>query len=240
MYRIPIGDFHCGMRAFSREAFARLNLRTPGMEFATEMVVNAAHAGLRIAEIPVKLYPDKRGRPPHLRSFRDGWRHLRFILTYAPDYLYLVPGSLLALAGVVGMVLLAAGPVTIGGLRFGIHFLALASLLTLLGANVVGFGILAKVLNARRKPIEPGSMLGLLLRHFSLERALVMGLAMTVGGFATDTWIFLEWLARQRGPMEETVHIAFVASTLFLLGINVLFGSFLFNMSMEDGRNSSR
>lgn len=240
MYRIPIGDFHCGMRAFTREAFARLDVRTPGMEFATEMVVNAAHAGLRIAEIPIKLYPDKRGRPPHLRSFRDGWRHLRFMLTYAPDYLYLVPGSLLTLVGVLGMALLAAGPATIGAVRFGIHFLALASLLTLLGVNVVGFGILAKVLNARRNPIEPRSMLGLLLRHFSLERGLVFGLAMTASGLAIDLWILAEWLARQRGAMEETIHLAFVATTLFLLGINVLFGSFLFNMSMENGRDSSR
>ena len=94
MYRIPINDFHCGMRAFTRESFDRMKVRTAGMEFATEMVVNASHAGLRIAEIPTRLYPDKRDRPPHLRSFRDGWRHLRFMLTYAPDWLYLVPGGI--------------------------------------------------------------------------------------------------------------------------------------------------
>lgn len=240
MYGIPIGDFHCGMRAFTREGFARMGARTPGMEFATEMIVNAAQAGLRIAEIPVKLYPDKRGRAPHLRSFRDGWRHLRFILTYAPDYLYLIPGSLFMLAGVLGMALLAAGPAKIEGVRLGIHFLALASLLTLLGVNIVGFGILAKVLNARRNPIEPRSMLGLLIRSFSLERGLALGLAMTIGGLAIDLWILAEWLARQRGAMEETVHLAFVASTLLLLGINVLFGSFLLNMSIENGNEPSR
>src|SRR5581483_8958811 len=98
-FRTPIGDFHCGMRAFTRAAFERMQLKTTGMEFATEMVANASHQGLRIAEIPIVLYPDKRNRPPHLRSFRDGWRHLRFILTYAPDYLYLVPGALLLLPG---------------------------------------------------------------------------------------------------------------------------------------------
>jgi glycosyltransferase involved in cell wall biosynthesis len=130
-FRTRIGDFHCGMRAFTRSAFERMQLKTTGMEFATEMVANASHQGLRIAEIPVVLYPDKRNRPPHLRSFRDGWRHLRFILTYTPDYLYLVPGALLLLPGLLLEALLARGPVTIDGAYLGIHFLALGSLLTL-------------------------------------------------------------------------------------------------------------
>src|SRR3954471_13477847 len=98
-FRSAIGDFHCGMRAFTRAAFDRMQLRTTGMEFATEMVANAAHQNLRIGEIPVVLHPDKRTRPPHLRSFRDGWRHLRFILTYAPDHLYLIPGAMMLMAG---------------------------------------------------------------------------------------------------------------------------------------------
>ncbi len=148
------------MRAFTRESFDRMKVRTAGMEFATEMVVNASHAGLRIAEIPTRLYPDKRDRPPHLRSFRDGWRHLRFMLTYAPDWLYLVPGGILSLLGVVGMTMLATGPVAIGKISLGIHFLALASLFTLLGANVIGFGILARLIGARRNPIAPDSAIG--------------------------------------------------------------------------------
>jgi len=129
-FRTDIGDFHCGMRAFTRAAFQKMQLQTTGMEFATEMVANASHQGLRIAEIPVVLYPDKRNRPPHLRSFRDGWRHLRFILTYAPDYLYLVPGILMLLPGMVLEALLARGPVIWGELYLGIHFLALGSLLS--------------------------------------------------------------------------------------------------------------
>lgn len=110
MYRIPVGDFHCGMRAFSRDAFARISVRTTGMEFATEMVVNAARAGLRITEIPTRLFPDKRDRPPHLRSFRDGWRHLRFMLTYAPDYLYVGPGAALFSLGSWGWHCSLRGP----------------------------------------------------------------------------------------------------------------------------------
>lgn len=235
MYRIPIADFHCGMRAFSLDAFARMNVRTPGMEFATEMVINAAHAGLRIAEIPTRLHPDKRDRPPHLRSFRDGWRHLRFMLTYAPDWLYLLPGGFLSLIGVLGMALLASGPLVVGHAKLGIHFLALASMATLLGANVIGFGLLARVISARRNPIGPDSSFGRALKYFTLERALMTGGAAVLSGLAIDTWILVEWISRGYGDMAGTVHAAFVASTVFVLGVNGLFGAFLFNMAMDEG-----
>lgn len=227
MYRIPIADFHCGMRAFTREAFDRMNVRTLGMEFATEMVVNASHAGLRIAEIPTRLYPDKRNRPPHLRSFRDGWRHLRFMLTYAPDWLYLAPGLGMFGAGLLGMGLLAGGPVVVGGVRMGVHFLALFSLLTLLGANVVGFGVFAKVLNQWLCPLSPTSATRKLLGFFTLERGLLSGLAMVVGGLAVIAAILAEWLARARGDMTDTVHLAFFGTTVVVLGVNLMFGSFL-------------
>lgn len=234
MYRIPIADFHCGMRAFTREAFERMNVRTPGMEFATEMVINASHAGLRIAEIPTRLYPDKRDRPPHLRSFRDGWRHLRFMLTYAPDWLYLLPGGLLSLIGVVGMALLASGPLVVGTMRLGIHFLALASLFAILGCNVIGFGLLARLTNARRNPVVENSNFGRLLKHFTLERGLVFGVGLAASGLAIDSWILLEWISRGYGDMSDTVHVAFVASTIFVLGVNSVFGVFLLNMVREE------
>ncbi|MFA7281785.1 MAG: glycosyltransferase family 2 protein [Sterolibacterium sp.] len=234
MYRVPIADFHCGMRAFTRDAFVRMDVRTPGMEFATAMVINAAQAGLRITEIPTRLYPDKRDRPPHLRTFRDGWRHLRFMLTYAPDWLYLAPGGLLSLVGILGMALLAAGPLAAGNLKLGIHFLALASMFTLLGANVIGFGLLARLIDARRNPIAASSSFGRLLSIFTLERGLLLGIALSTSGLAIDVWILLEWIARGYGDMAGTVHIAFVASTVFLLGINSIFGVFLLNMVREE------
>lgn len=242
MYRIPIADFHCGMRAFTRDAFLRMDVRTLGMEFATEMIVNASHTGLRIAEIPTRLYPDKRDRPPHLRSFRDGWRHLRFMLTYAPDWLYLVPGGFLSLFGVMGMALLASGPVVAGNAKFGIHFLALASLFALLGANVIWFGLLARLANARRNPIPPDSNFGLLLRYFTLERGLIIGGGLAISGLAIDSWILLEWISRGYGDMHDTVHVAFVASTVFALGVNSVFGVFLLNMVRDEGEreNSGR
>jgi glycosyltransferase involved in cell wall biosynthesis len=234
MYRIPINDFHCGMRAFTREAFEHMNVRTPGMEFATEMVISAAHAGLRITEIPTRLYPDKRDRPPHLRSFRDGWRHLRFILTYAPDWLYLIPGGLMFLLGMIGMAMLAPGPVLIGTFSLGIHFLALASLLALLGANIVGFGLLARLINRRRNPIKESSAFGRLLSWFSLERGLIIGGLFSLAGLVINLWLSIEWITSGFGDMDNTVHIAFVATTIMLLGVNMIFASFLFNMLRDE------
>lgn len=234
LYNIPLGDFHCGMRAFTRLAAARMVLRTGGMEFATEMVVNAAQAGLRIAEIPTRLYQDKRGRPPHLRSFHDGWRHLRFMVTYAPDVLYLLPGLIMLAVGFAGMCLLSRGATDVAGFHFGIHFLALASLLALLGANVTAFGIFAKVMNSSRCAIPPKSAVGRLLRIFTLERGLLTGLTLSVAGIAVDGAILAEWLTRERGDMPETVHLAFVATTVLVLGVNLMFGSFLLYL-LRDG-----
>jgi glycosyltransferase involved in cell wall biosynthesis len=227
MYRIPIGDFHCGMRAFTRDAFLQMRPRTSGMEFATEMVVNASHAGLRIAEIPARLFPDGRDRPPHLRSFRDGWRHLRFMLTYAPDWLFFGPGLLILTFGAIGVLLLAQGPTVFYGFFMGVHFLALFSMLTLLGGNIVGFWILAKSINSAKVPIPDQSLSGRLLNVFSLERGLLAGLAMVCSGVAIDAVIFFQWIARAMGDMADTVHMAFAAATIIVLGVNLMFGSFL-------------
>lgn len=227
MYQIPIGDFHCGMRSFTREAFTRMQPRTTGMEFATEMVVNAAHSGLRIAEIPTRLFPDGRDRPPHLRSFRDGWRHLRFMLTYAPDWLFLVPGLFIAGLGLLGVFALAHGPIVFGGFSMGIHFLALFSMISLLGSNIVGFWLMSKLINSPRVPLAENSLSGRLLRHFSLERGLVAGGVMALGGFAINAMILFQWIARARGDMADTVHLAFSAAAVIVLGVNLMFGSFL-------------
>lgn len=232
LHGIPIGDFHCGLRAFTRSAFARMRMRTPGMEFATEMVINSARAGLRITEIPTRLYPDKRDRPPHLRSFRDGWRHLRFIITYAPDFLYLVPGALLLAFGLAGLAVLAGGPITIGNLVFGIHFLALASLLFLAGANLIIFGILAKTWYSHRHALPP-SLFAEFLARFTLERGLLGGITCFLVGLGTDAAILHRWLARQHGDMGDTVHLAFIATTVMVLGIQVAFASFLLSMMRE-------
>lgn len=233
LYRIPIGDFHCGMRAFTKTAYTRMKLRTPGMEFATEMVVYAAQAGLRICEIPAKLFPDKRDRPPHLRSFRDGWRHLRFVVTYAPDYLYLWPGTLLGIFGLIGLIGLSTGPATVFGRDFGIHYLALACLSILSAVSIISFGILAKAFHARYHAL-PRSAFSRFLDAFTLEKGLLLGLLFLASGGGANIYILSNWILRRGGEMSDTVHMAFVAATAMLMGLQFLFGAFLLNMFKAD------
>lgn len=233
LYNIPIGDFHCGMRAFTSEAYRRMKLRTDGMEFATEMIVYAAQAGLRIGEIPTTLSPDKRGRPPHLRSFRDGWRHLRFIVTYAPDYLYMVPGALFLIAGLIGLIGLANGPAVIFGRHIGIHFLVLASLLFLSGANLLTFGALAKAYHHTHHALPP-LLFRKFMSRFTLEKGVLTGAALFLIGAYIDGHILLKWLERNQGAMADTVHLAIVAGTITVLGLHILFSSFLLNMMKTD------
>jgi glycosyltransferase involved in cell wall biosynthesis len=164
--RAPVGDFHCGMRAFTKNAFRQMQLSTTGMEFASEMVINAARNRLRITEVPIRLYRDKRSRPPHLRSFRDGWRHLRFIMTYAPDYVFLLPGAAMLAVGLCLQLLLIGGPVRIVGFPLGIHFLALGSLLTLAGYNVLNLGVLGKIAVALKHPRLGSRVVSWISRRF--------------------------------------------------------------------------
>jgi glycosyltransferase involved in cell wall biosynthesis len=235
-FKVPIRDFHCGMRAFSKAAFERMQPRSSGMEFATEMVANAAYQQLRMCEIPTTLHPDKRDRAPHLRSFRDGWRHLRFILTYAPDYLYFAPGGLLMALGLLLLMLLAAGPLTLGSMHLGIHFVALGAMLSIIGLNVLNLGMLAKGLLARRYAYMESRTANWLSRSFSLEAGLIIGAVLFLVGIGIDGWILAKWLASGRGPMEETVHLAFVGATSAVLGINIIFSSFLLSLVVDADR----
>jgi glycosyltransferase involved in cell wall biosynthesis len=233
-FRTEIGDFHCGLRAFTRSAFERMRLRTTGMEFATEMVANAAHQHLRIAEVPVILYPDKRNRPPHLRSFRDGWRHLRFILTYAPDHLYLIPGAAMLTAGLLLEAVLVRGPIMAGGLYMGIHFVALGAMLALVGFNIINLGVLAKTLMSQRYAGLQSRTVAFVRKRFSLEAGLIGGAALIVAGTAIDAGIATQWVTRYGVPMDTTVHLAFAATTSVVLGLNLICSSFLLNMILAD------
>jgi len=229
-FRSKIGDFHCGMRAFTKNAFTRMELTSSGMEFATEMVANATLLGLRVTEIPIKLYPDKRDRPPHLRSFRDGWRHLRFILAYAPDYLYVIPGVGLFLLGLLTQGLLIGGPVSFSGVSLGPNTLALGSLVTLVGFNILNLGVLAKALMARRYSRVRTRFVQWMHRRFTLEAGLILGLALALVGTSIDVITAIEWLRTFLGPMERTVNLSFSATTMIVLGVNLMFSSFLLHM----------
>lgn len=240
VHRAPLGDFHCGMRAFRRDAYEHMRLRTPGMEFATEMIVNSVRARLRIAEVPTTLAKDGRNRPPHLRSFRDGWRHLRFILTYGPNYLYLAPGGLLFLCGLALVAMLGTGPVTVGEHYFGIHFLALGSLLTLVGFNIVNLGVLAKVIALQHLPAIESRLTRWALNDFTLEAGVAVGVVLALAGLATDSVLLYRWLVTAHGPMDDSVHVGFVATLAVVLGLNLIFSSFLLGMLVTGERERSR
>jgi len=232
--RAPIGDFHCGMRAFTKSAYREMRLSTTGMEFASEMIINAARNSLRITEIPIRLYRDKRSRAPHLRSFRDGWRHLRFIMTYAPDHVFLIPAAIMLAVGVGLQALLVAGPARVFGFPLGIHFLALGSLLTLAGYNVLNLGVLGKIAVALKHPRLGSRTVSWISKRFSLESGLILGSLLAFAGLLTDIVIFVQWIRSSGGSLEETVHLAFVASTTIVLGINIMFTSFLVNLMLSE------
>jgi len=240
LHRSPIRDFHCGMRGFTREAFAKMGARSPGMEFASEMVINAHRAGLDIREVPIKLYPDKRGRPPHLRSFRDGWRHLRLIIAHAPDTMYLIPGLALLVAGIFGLAALADGPVTLGGRYFGIHFVALSSMATLIGVSAILLGALAKVAIVIYHPTGSSRVVPWLKRGRPLEWLVGTGSLLTIAGFAADALLAFKWIF-VGGPMEQSVHLVFAITTACVAGVMMVLSGFVLKLLLDnvDDRHGS-
>jgi hypothetical protein len=237
-FHAPIGDFHCGMRAFTIDAYHRMQVRTPGMEFATEMVANAVLADLRIGEVPVTLYPDGRDRPPHLQTFRDGWRHVRFIATYAPDHLFLIPALASLIVGVALVALLAGGPVTIGSIYLGIHWIVLGSMLTLSGLSLLVFGTIAKMLIWRTHPTMHSRLASWALERFRVEQGLLVGLVSIAAGIAVQVAVLLGFVAAGGGASEGTVHPTIVAATLVVAGVQLCFSSFIMWLMAEETHRS--
>jgi glycosyltransferase involved in cell wall biosynthesis len=233
LHRSPIGDFHCGLRGFTAEAFKRIGARSSGMEFASEMVINARRARLDVREVPIKLHPDNRDRPPHLRSFRDGWRHLRFIIGHAPEKIYLVPGIALLVAGIFGLVSLATGPVTVGGHYFGIHFVALSSMAALIGVSAILLGTLAKVAIAIYHPSSHGRVVPWLKQGRPLEWLLGAGGILTVAGFAADALLAFKWIF-VGGPMEESIHLTFAVTTACVAGTMMILSAFVLKLLLDN------
>ena len=232
LHRSPIGDFHCGMRGFTSEAFRKIGARSPGMEFASEMVINAHRAGLAIREVPIRLHPDNRDRPPHLRSFRDGWRHLKLIIAHAPDTIYLIPGLALLVAGVLGLGALALGPVEIGGHYFGIHFVALSAMATLIGLSAILLGALAKVAIAIYHPGSGGRVVGWLKRGRPLEWLVGSGSLLAFAGFAADSLLAFKWIL-VGGPMELSVHLSFAITTATVAGVMMAMSGFVLKLLLD-------
>ena len=229
LFRANIGDSHCGMRGFTKSVFQRMDLRTTGMEFASEFVIKAAKLQVRMTEIPVTLWPDKRGRPPHLRSFRDGWRHLRFMLLYAPNWLFLGPGGALMAIGLALVIWLLPGERWIGQVRFDIHTMFFGVLFTLLGMQIVSIGLFAKIFSYTERFDHSNVGLSRWLRRLSLESGLVAGTALALVGFIGDAAIFWKWKQGGFGALSEMRWLLFW-SMLFFIGAQIVFSSFFMSM----------
>jgi hypothetical protein len=213
-YRTRISDTHSGFRAFRREAYDRLALRTTGMEFASEMLIVAARSGWRIAEIPIAYHP--RAGESKLRTFRDGWRHLRLLLLYSPTHLFTVPGLVMAALGFAILAALVGGPIEIGGRTFDFHLMFVGALLATLGTEVSLLGVFARSWRARP-------------RWFTLERGLTLALVTFLGGLGLNAWILVEWLAAGLGELME-VRKAIVGLTLMVVGTQIGFASFFLDV----------
>jgi glycosyltransferase involved in cell wall biosynthesis len=237
LFRAGVSDAHCGMRGFSKDAYRRMQLQTTGMEFASEMVIKAALASLKIGEIPITLHRDRRSRPPHLRSFRDGWRHLRFMLLFSPTHLFLVPGLIGMMIGLLVQVALVQGPRSAFGLNFDIHYMVLGSLLTLLGFQMITTGFFAKAYSHSARLYAPDRTLEFLAKAFNLERGLLLGGVVFLTGFGINATILYDWLGSGMGSLNA-VRPALLASTLMVLGAQIVFSSFFLSM-LAIGRRDS-
>lgn len=230
-FRTGIGDSHCGMRGFTRAVYNRMELRSTGMEFASEFVIKAAQLGAKISEIPITLWPDKRGRPPHLRSFRDGWRHLRFMLLYAPNWLFLLPGASFLVCGFVLVFWLLPGPRELTPrITLDVHTMIFGVIFTLLGAQILSIGAFAKVFSYAERFDRSGTVsLKRVLKRVTLESGLLLGSALFLIGFAGCAWVTWQWVASGFGPLAQVRQVLFWAMWLFL-GLQIIFASFFLSM----------
>ena len=229
-FRAPVGDFHCGLRAFRRDSIIGLHLRTTGMEFASEMVVKACLAGLRVTEVPTTLKKDGRSRPPHLRSFRDGWRHLRFLLLFSPRWLFLYPGLAVTAIGVAFTVILVRGPVTIGGSGFDIGSLLYAVALTVVGYQAVLFSVLSRVYAHAEGFLPTKPRFDAFQRRLSMEKGVTLGVAMFLFGIVASLLSLLRWSNADFGslPPEQSIRTVTPGVLGLMLGAQtILSGLFL-------------
>jgi len=229
-FHAGIGDSHCGMRAFTRAVYDRMDLRSTGMEFASEFVIKAAQLRAKVTEIPITLWPDKRGRPPHLRSFRDGWRHLRFMLLYAPNWLFLLPGASLVVVGLLLVGFLYGGPrVVTKGITLDVHTMIFGVIFTLLGVQILSIGAFAKVFSYAERFDRGNVSLKRALAHVTLESGLMIGGVVFAIGFGGCAWVVWKWVASGFGPLEAVRQVLFWSMWLFI-GVQVVFASFFLSM----------
>jgi hypothetical protein len=231
-FRSKVGDFHCGIRGLRREAALALDLRTTGMEFASEMVVKAELAHLRIAEIPVTLSPDGRNRPPHLRSWRDGWRHLRFLLLYSPRWLFLYPGALLMAVGLVAGAWLLPGGRRIGGVGLDVQTLLYAAMAVVMGYQSVVFAVFTKVFAISEGLLPEDPRVTRVFRYVTLETGLVFGALLVLLGLAGSVAGFLGWQSHDFGALDasRSLRVVIPSLTALVLGTQTVLAAFFLSI----------
>jgi hypothetical protein len=232
LFGSPCGDFHCGLRSFNKTAIMRLGLRTTGMEFASEMVVKTTLYGLRIAEVPTTLSPDGRSRPPHLRSWRDGWRHLRFLLLYSPRWLFLYPGIFLMLVGLGTVLWLLPNPRAIGPITLDVHTLLYAAMAIVIGFQAVVFAVFTKVFAISEGLLPEDPRFNRALRFINLEVGLVVGCVLLLIGLGGSMYALRTWGAHAFGPLDPSMVLRTVipATTSFTLGFQIILSSFFLSV----------
>jgi glycosyltransferase involved in cell wall biosynthesis len=226
-FRSKIGDFHCGLRAFRREAILRLGLQTGGMEFASEMVVRCTLARYDVREVPTTLSPDGRSRAPHLSTWRDGWRHLRFLMLYSPRWLFLIPGLLMMSLGLVGSVALSVGPVHVGDIAFDVDTLIGTSAILVIGFQAVLFALLTKVYAMEEGFLPLDKRVQRIVDSWSLERGLVVGGLLALAGLAGLVASLVHWQGHSFGQLNprDSIRIVMPAATALIMSFQMIFAS---------------
>ena len=231
-FRSKIGDFHCGLRGFRRDSAIKLGLQATGMEFASEMVVKATLAKQKITEVPTTLKKDGRSHPPHLRSWRDGWRHLRFLLLFSPRWLFFVPGILIGAAGLIIGALVAAGPLTIGSVTFDVDTLVAASAMVVIGFQAVLFWLFTQVYAGAEGFLPEEPRVQRLLAKLSLERGLVAGVAIGIAGLVGLIFSLTYWQANKFGQLnyEHALRLMVPSVTALVLSCQLVLGTFFLSI----------
>jgi len=232
LFKSPCGDFHCGLRGFNRSSILKLDLQTTGMEFASEMVVKATLNKLKLAEVPTTLSPDGRSRPPHLRSWRDGWRHLRFLMIFSPRWLFLYPGALLMLFGSLLGLWLLPGPQLFEGVSLDVHTLLYASLAIVVGFQSIVFAVFTKVfaISEGLLPVDP--RVPATLDVVTLEKGLIAGGILVLAGLLGSAFTLSTWGLHSFGPLQpsETMRTIIPSITSITLGVQIVFSSFFLSV----------
>lgn len=232
LFDVPVRDFHCGLRAFTKDAFERMKVRTTGMEFASEIVIKATLQEMRISQVPIKLWPDGRSRPPHLRPWRDGWRHLRFMMCLSPRWTLFIPGvALLALGLLVGAIV-ALKPLVVGGVAFDVHTLVAASLATIIGCQWCIAAVFMRVFGLQREIGEPSAKLKRWTSLLNLERGLIGGGLLCLIGLLPMLWVVVQWWQAGFGPLDVQVTLRpmVIGATVMAVGVQTVLASLLWGM----------